>query len=106
MAETGAATVDEVDIVETSRKQINAGKQPAAARVLRQSFDVGYPCDERSSRKMQQTLSQRSEGSIYRKRSSLRGRTGLLATSAVAPVCHDRGHRKRACAARKIYCGL
>lgn len=42
------------------------------ARVLRHSFDVGNPCDERSSRKMQRILSQRSEGTIYRKRSSLR----------------------------------
>ena len=45
-----------------------------AVSVLRGAFDLGYPCDERSSRKMQQILSRRSEGSILRKRSSLMGR--------------------------------
>lgn len=53
-----------------SRKKANAGKQAVRPP---QSFDVGNPCDERSSRKMQQNLRPRSEGSIFRKRSSLRG---------------------------------
>src|ERR1700757_2336174 len=41
----------------------------AAASVLRRIFDLERPCDERSSRKMQQVLSQRSEGAISRQRS-------------------------------------
>src|SRR6516164_2182902 len=41
----------------------------AAASVLRMIFDLERPCDERSSRKMQQVLSQRSEGAISTQRS-------------------------------------
>src|SRR3954447_2080652 len=50
------------------------GRGAQAVSVLRGAFDLEYPCDERSSRKMQQILSRRSEGSILRKRSSLMGR--------------------------------
>jgi hypothetical protein len=36
----------------------------AAASLLRMIFGLEPPCDERSNRKMQQVLSQRSEGAI------------------------------------------